>query len=126
MGLHQPNTFTYDFRGEMAEAYSLAAADGAIAVKSGVIFITKGSAAALTIVNPTSGSPEAGGDDGKRLHVIATTAHAHTLTRSTTGFNDGGAGADVATFGGAKGDNITIVAYAGKWYVESVIGVTLG
>lgn len=100
--------------------YTLIAADGAITNKSGFVFVTKGSAAAITIADPVSGT-----DDGKRLSIISTTAYAHTVTRSTTGFNNAGASGDVATFGGAVGDNMVIVAYAGKWYTESTRNVTL-
>ncbi len=126
MGLHQTGYHVHDFRGEVGNVYSLAAADGAITCKSGVVFITKGSAAALTIADPVSGSPEVGGDDGKRLVILALTAHAHTVTRTTTGFNDAGASGDVATFGGAKGDAMVILAYGGKWYTEDLRNVTLG
>ena len=113
-------------QGALAEQYDVISADGAVTQRSGVLFVTKSSACAMTIANPVSGDPMAGGDDGKRLTIVSTTAQAHTLTRSTTGFNDGGSGADVATFGGAKGDGLTIVAYGGKWYIESKINVTTG
>jgi len=112
-------------QGALCEQYGIAAADGAVTQRSGTVFITKATAAALTIANPVAGDPAAGGDDGKRLTVISTTAAAHTLTRATTGFNDGSTGADVGTFGGAKGDNIAIVAYAGRWYIESKVNVTV-
>lgn len=112
-------------RGDVVHDFTTAAADGAVTQRSGTVFITKGTAAALTIANPVSGHPDAGGDDGKRLTLISTTAAAHTLTRSTTGFNDGGSGSDVATFGAAIGNAITIIAYGGKWYVEATRNVTL-
>lgn len=99
-----------------------ASGDGAIAVKSGVVVITKGSAAALTIADPTAGT-----DDYKILRILAATAHAHTVDNSAgSGFNAGGAGADVGTFGGAKGDNIVLMAYQGDWFVISKVNVTLG
>lgn len=98
----------------------VAAGDGAIPIRhNATVFITKGSAAALTIADPATA------DNGTRMTITSTTAAAHTVTRSTTGFNDGGAAADVATFGAAKGNSMTIVAYGGKWYAENLTGVTL-
>lgn len=106
--------------GEFRLARAVASADGAIAVKSGIVAITKGTAAALTLASPTDVT-----DDGKRLLITATTAAAHTVTL-TAGFNGGSTGTDVATFGGAIGDNMEIVAYGGKWLVVSLRNVTLG
>jgi hypothetical protein len=97
-------------------------ADGAISLKEGTAAITKGTAATLTIADPTAGD-----DDGKELTVISTTAAAHTLSNAAgSGFNAAGASADVATFGGAIGDSITLFAYGGKWLVKSKTNVTLG
>lgn len=120
-------TYATEIRtGDWVGPYSAASASGAITQKSGTVFITKAGVAAMTIADPTSGAPEAGGDDGKVLAVISTTANAHTLDNSAgSGFNAGGAGSDVGTFGGAKGDNIVIQAYGGKWYVVSKTNVTL-
>lgn len=106
--------------GEFRETCTVASADGAIAVKSGVVAVTKGTAAALTLASPTTGT-----DDGKRMLIISTTAAAHTVT-VTAGFNGGSTASDVATFGGAIGDNLEIVAYGGKWLVVSLRNVTLG
>ena len=101
---------------------SAASANGAITQKLGTIYITKGSAAALTIADPTATD-----DDGCRLAIISTTAFAHTISNAAgSGFNAGGASSDVATLGGARGDNIVIEAYQGKWYVVSSVNVTLG
>ena len=105
----------------LTEPFAVASADGAVTLKSGTVYITKGSAAALTIADPTATT-----DDGKTLTVVATTAHAHTLSNAAgSGFNAGGASVDVGTFGGAKGDCITITAYQGDWYVTNSINVTL-
>ncbi len=104
------------------QSITTASADGAITLKSGTVFITKASAAALTLANPTATA-----DDGKHLTILATTAAAHTVSNAAGGGSTGGgAGADVGTFGGAKGDNIRLVAYQGAWYVASAINVTLG
>jgi len=102
--------------------FSVASASGAVSVKSGTLYVTKAGVAALTIADPTATT-----DDGKTLTVISTTAQAHTLDNSAgSGFNAGGAGSDIGTFGGAAGDNIVITAYQGKWYVVSKVNVTLG
>lgn len=99
----------------------LAATNGAITSKSGVVMLTKAGVAAMTLAAPTAGT-----DDGKILHIVAATANAHTVTQTTPGFGAGGALLDVATFGGAIGDNMTIVAYNGKWYILNLLNVTLG
>ena len=98
-------------------------ADGAITIPSvnTTYFCTKAGVAAMTITNPTSTT-----HDGLRLTFVATTAQANTLSNAAgAGFNDNGAASDLATFGGAKGDNIVIEAYQGKWYVVSTRNVTL-
>jgi hypothetical protein len=104
--------------------FTTAAGDGAIAIPTydQTIFITKGSAAALTIVDPTATT-----HDGVTLTIIATTAFAHTISNAAgSGFNVGGAATDVCTLGGAKGDNLILQAYQGKWYVCSKVNGTLG
>lgn len=90
-----------------------------------IFAITKAGVAAMTIVDPTSTT-----HDGVELTFIATTANAHTLDNSAGSgfFSSGGSSKDVATFGGAIGDGITIVAYQGKWYIKpsSDKNITLG
>jgi len=104
------------------------AASGAVAIPlySATHFITKSSAAAaMTIVDPTATT-----HDGVRLTFISTTARAHTLDNSAGSgfFSSGGASKDVATFGGAIGDGLSIIAYQGKWYLEpgASLNITLG
>lgn len=97
-------------------------ADGAITIKTGTVYITKGTAAAITIAAPTATT-----DDGCRLMVESTTAAAHTVTNTTPGFNNGGAASDKATFGAAIGNGFEFGAYQGVWYVlNTPVGVTLG
>lgn len=121
-GTATPTVAGLTLNGDLVRQFSVASADGAITQKEGTVFITKGSAAALTIADPTATT-----DDNKRLLVIATTAFAHTLSNAAgSGFNVGGAATDVGTFGGAKGDNIELIAYQGKWYVVGKVNVTLG
>lgn len=99
-----------------------AAANGAITAVWGNVPITKTSAAALTIADPTSGD-----DDGKRLLIFSTTAYAHTIDNSAgSGFNVGGTASDVATLGGGIGDGLELVAYLGKWYVVGSTNVAFG
>lgn len=102
-------------------------ADGAISVPAYnmTYFITKAGVAAMTIVDPTATT-----HDGVTLTFVATTANAHTLSNAAGSgfFSSGGGTKDVATFGGAIGDGITIIAYQGKWYIDprGVTNVTLG
>jgi len=93
-------------------------AAGAITLtQGGVAFLEGSSARAMTLAAPNLN------DDGCILHIVATTAQAHTVTVSG-GINGGGTGTDVGTFGGAKGDGFTCVARAGVWYLLAVINVT--
>ena len=96
----------------------VASADGAITIKSGVVVITKATAAALTLAAPTAGT-----DDGKVLWIDATTAAAHTVTIAN-GLRGAGAGADVGTFGVAIGNGLGLYAYNGAWY--PIPGTTTG
>jgi hypothetical protein len=98
---------------------TLAAADGAISVKDGIVIITKPGVCVLTLAAPTGGT-----DDGKQLTILSATAFAHTVTQAAPGFNAGGGASDVATFGGAIGDSIEVVAY-GVWYVKTKTNVSL-
>jgi hypothetical protein len=89
----------------------VASADGAITLLSGgMVFITKGSAAALTLAVPAIST-------GARLVIVSTTAFAHTVT-VTGGLGGAGAGADVGTFGAAAANGVTLVSYNGAWIVE--------
>jgi hypothetical protein len=98
----------------------VAAADGAITILDGVVMITKGTAAALTLADPPLNA------DTMRLLVVSTTAAAHTVSNAAgSGFNGGGAGSDVGTFGAAIANSLELVAYNGKWWVINNVGVTL-
>jgi hypothetical protein len=97
--------------------------DGAITVPPGntTFVITKAGVAVLTIADPVSG------DNGKTLTFISSTAQAHTLSNAAgSGFNAGGAGTDVGTWGGAIGDGMQITAWGTKWLVNYLRNVTLG
>lgn len=98
------------------------AASGAIGIKEGTVFLTGGSAQAMTLAAPTAGSQASGGDDARELTVIDTTGHAHTVTTPANGIN----GADhIATFGGTVGKFGTFIAYNGVWYLAASNGITL-
>jgi hypothetical protein len=94
---------------------------GAITQKEGLLVITKGSAATdLTLAAPTAGS-----DDGKILRISGGGAYAHVITQTTPGFNNGSTASDVATFGTAVCQQLTLQAYNGIWYVIGSNGVTI-
>ena len=98
-----------------------AAVDGAIAILPGIIKITKAGVAVLTLADP------AVGDEGTRLLITSATANAHTVANTGgSGFNAGGAGAIKATFGGAIGDSLELVAIGAKWNVVVAKNVTFG
>lgn len=93
---------------------------GAVVKQSGVSFVGSSGALSMTITDPLRWM------DGMYMTVEASTAQAHTLTYTTTGFNGQGSAADVCTFGGAIGDNIRFFARAGIWWVLSTRNCTLG
>lgn len=95
-------------------------ADGAITVQPGLVVITKATACVLTLAAPTATT-----HDGYIMIIVSTTAAAHTVTNSSPGFNNGGAGGDVATFAAAIGNGLVLVAYQGAWYIVNNTGITL-
>lgn len=108
----------------MLSKFVVVTANGAIAVPTSntTYYITKAGVAAMTLVDPTATT-----HDGLTLTFVSTTAQAHTLSNAAgSGFNAGGAATDVGTFGGAKGDGISVTAYQGIWYVLRTVNVTLG
>lgn len=114
------NQVPADYSGDVAAVplpFDEASTDGAVTLANGVVYITKGSSAALTIAAPPS-------DGVHRLMIIATTAYAHTLTH-TPGFGGGTTTRDVATFGGAISDNIELIGIGGVWYVGATRNVTI-
>lgn len=102
---------TGNVTGGIDEPIVAVTADGAIAVPTvnTTYFITKAGVAAMTIVAPTATT-----HDGIRLTFISATANAHTLDMASSGINEGSA--DIGTWGGAKGDGVTIIAYQAHWY----------
>lgn len=97
------------------------AASGAIPISGGIAILSKtGSAGAYTLAAPVAVT-----NDGLELTIQSSTAFAHTVTQTTPGFNGSGAAQDVATFGGAIGDSMVVVAYNGVWLVRTLRNVTL-
>ena len=92
---------------------------GAITVKNGICLLNKAGIIAATLANPTATT-----DDFKRLTIRSLTAQAHTVT-VTGGFGNGSTGEDVATFSGAIGDGIELMAYQGYWYIQGAHQVTV-
>lgn len=108
---------------KLDQGFEVEAADGAIGIKDGVAIITKGSAAALTLAAPTAGLPTAGGDDGRQLNIVSTTAFAHQITCPANKINGNKLSATLAA---AAGSAVKLVAYQGVWYLAENEGtVTL-
>lgn len=93
--------------------------DGAITIANGTVELTKGSAAAITIAAPTSGT-----HDGIKIWVYAGSAQAHVITCSTDGFNAKGSSGTV-TFTAALGNSVLLHAQSGHWYTLVKNGVTV-
>lgn len=106
------------------KAVAAVTADGAITLAARkTFFITKAGVAAMTLADPTATT-----HDGYEMEFIAASANAHTLDNSAGSgfFSSGGATKDIATFGGAIGDRIRVIAYQGKWYIADSLNITLG
>jgi hypothetical protein len=99
------------------------AAAGAITVTSGTVFLNTGTAGAISLAAPVAGLPSAGGNDGQSLTIIAIDAEAYVVTAPANAINGS---KHIATFGGAVGDSIDLVAYGGVWYQDGTpLGVAL-
>lgn len=110
-----PGTYIHRMGQERAAPIQVMSADGAIAIKEGIVQVTKAGVCAMTLAAPKAGAQAAGGDDGKILWVDSATAQAHTLTIAG-GLRGAGASADVGTFGAAIGNGLGLYAYNGAWY----------
>jgi hypothetical protein len=93
-----------------------------IVSKQGAVLLSKATAGSWTLAAPTAGLPAAGGDDGKRLYLIATTAQAHVVTTPASALNGS---LHIATWTAAVGNCLELVAFGGVWYKITAIGVTL-
>jgi hypothetical protein len=92
------------------------AADGAIAIASGLVVFTKSASAIdATLAAPTADQA------GTQMMFTAGTAKAHKIT-ATGLIQDGitGGGKDTATLAAFLGSSLTLIAYNLKWYVLSL------
>lgn len=105
--------------GGQQDGVTVISGDGAITVAPGTIALTKGSAAAITIVAPTDTT-----HDGYLIRVYSETAQAHVITCATDGFNSKGSSGTV-TFSAAKGNTVVLLARNGHWWVVNNIGGTV-
>ncbi|MDE2099260.1 MAG: hypothetical protein KGL39_18545 [Patescibacteria group bacterium] len=91
---------------------------GAIAIGPGKAFLQAGSAAAMTLAAPTSGT-----HDGMEITIVALDAFAYTVTTPSNAINGS---KHVATWTAAIGNSIKLIAYNGVWYSdETALGVAL-
>ena len=81
--------------------------------------LSAGTAAAMTLAAPSLAQ------EGIELRIQAEAAQAYTVTQTTPGFNSASTSGDVATFGGAIGDNFHVKAVGGAWNVLSTRNVTI-
>ena len=91
---------------------------GAIAIpaKSSQIFLNGTGADAMTLVAPGTDI------DGLTITITASAAHAYTVTTPTsTGIKNT---TGTATFGGAIGDSVTLVASRALWMPIATVNVT--
>lgn len=87
--------------------------DGAITIQSGIVWLTKGSAAAITLAAPSS-------NDGVRITIIGASDFAHVVTFTGTTLLDGTTGANLkSTLAAFAGSGLTVIAKGTNWYVES-------
>lgn len=91
---------------------------GALTIQPGVQFIGSSGALAMTLAAPDKYM------DGLVMVLMASTAQAHTVTY-TAGFFGTTTSSDVATYGGAIGDQLTIIASNGVWRPVSSRNVTI-
>lgn len=94
--------------------------NGAITIADGIVLLTKGSAAAITLAAPTAGQA------GTEICIVAGSAFAHVVT-ATDLLDDGitGGPKDLATFGAFVGASLTLVALQLRWAVKAINVVTI-
>lgn len=87
--------------------------DGAVTLVPSVVFLTKGSAAAISVAAPSS-------QDGVEITIIGASDFAHVITFTGTTLLDGTTGANLkATTAAFAGSGITFIAKGTNWYVVS-------
>ena len=96
-----------------------AVASAAIAIQPGTVTLGSGGALAMTLATPATP-----GDEGKRIFVVAVTAHAHTIVTAANVIKNANASGDTLTFAHV-GDGVELEALGGLWYVRSINGPVL-
>jgi hypothetical protein len=124
-----PSRFPY---GAPYNPINAAGSADALPIADCVVFVTKAGVDAMTLATPVAGtypSSNALGDilgtpndDGKRILIYSTTAQAHTVTTSANKINGS---KHIATFAGAIGDFLELIAFNGVWWVVAQLGITL-
>jgi hypothetical protein len=86
------------------------------------VYVGGGSATTLILPDPPKSL------NGHEMQIKAITQQAHKIDNSAgSGFNSGGASADVASFAGsALTEQIRLTAWNGKWWSIGATGVTIG
>lgn len=94
--------------------------DGAITITGGVVALTKGSAAAITIAAPSA--PQA----GTTIKIFAGSAFAHVVTFTGATLDDGitGGGKTTVTMAAFVGSSIEVTAYNLRWTVVAKNAIT--
>lgn len=100
-------------KGRVTPEVTTISGDGAITIQSGTVFLTKGSAAAITLAAPSS-------NDGVRICIIGASDFAHVVTFTGTTLLDGTTGANLkSTLTAFAGSGLVVIAKGTNWYVES-------
>ena len=93
------------------------------AVLSGYVGLKAGAVVAVTLAAPVAGSIASGGNDGQEVTINSEDAYAYTVTTPANAINGN---KHIATWGGAGGDSIVLVARNGVWWQKGAAnGVTL-
>lgn len=96
------------------------AGDGAITIASGVVTLSKGSAAAITIAAPSAAQ------DGTVIRVVSKSAYAHVVTFTGNTLLDGTSAAKLkATLAAYAGSGLSFVAVGQKWNLLGNTAATL-
>lgn len=99
--------------------YTYGATTGAITVAGGVHRLANATAGAYTLAAPTRDT------EGIKLTLIAVAAIGYTVTLGS-GYWNGTASNNVATWAGAIGDCLEIMSIGGSWCVVNNKNITLG
>ena len=94
--------------------------DGAIPIASGIVMLTKGSAAAVTLAAPTAAQ------NGTTIRIVSNSLFAHVVTFTGSTLWNGTTGAKItATFPAFKGAGLCVVASGGSWFLASNVATTI-